>query len=161
MGRKPKEERPDPRWAARADDQLIEDLFDFDFGPHMDAVRRGKRDDDDYTFKLLVWFARDRENMPEWALEEIRLRFLSVLRGASWREAFPLPWLPAPTDDEIRSHTENKKLKVGWAVYRVLCDNPKMSVAKAAAQVCEAFGVEPHYGEVAYKELRDRFWIGH
>jgi len=101
-------------------------------------------------------------------MSEIHSRISGVItEGLTWPEAFPLPWMPAPTLDEIQTVAEQRQWEIGSAMYERLGDGvpPPGAVAAAIEQVRNIFGTSdedrPSVRTVqrAWAWYRKRFWI--
>jgi hypothetical protein len=163
MGRPKKEDRQDPRYVPGAPDwDDLERWEGFDFEAHFEAVGRGEKSDDDHVLMVLRCYAIHGLDAPVSVLGEIHAGILAVLtEGVTWQEAFPLPWMPAPTAEEIHSAADLRRFKIGSAMYDRLGDFPPPPGAVNAAldQVMAQFGASRRDVQRAWKEFRERMWI--
>ncbi|MGF6295498.1 hypothetical protein [Paraburkholderia youngii] len=169
MGRRRKEDRADPRVVPGAPDRdWLERWHGFDFAAHFAAVDRGEKPDDDHVMMLLLYSVQQGPDTPMWVRAEINDRFMAVLsEGVTWEVAFPLPWLPEPTADEIHTADELRRYDIAGEVYALVMtrgpagnpDDKPLGIDEAIDQVAGRRDLSVRTVERAWKELRERLGI--
>jgi hypothetical protein len=141
---------------------LREELDTFDYNGFFERAKAGtlsysqKRE---YTLRLfchVIRLRRDKQAVPDWALDEIAQGLRLIAQGHEWETVFPLPWTtPTPPD---RATLATRRRNLGFCVFQLVANN-EVGIEEAKRQVAEHFSVSIPHVEDGWKEFRERWGL--